>query len=1515
MTVAELPASDHGPRRGERGRSRWARAGFLLFAIFLALPCGSAVADTGHGFVAALTEAPAGTPISEPVAVAVDHSTGDTFVADAGGGEVDVFTAGGSYVTQFGEELVPSGVAVDEASGDVYLTSGDVVVVFKPTGTGAYELLSRWSGGTTPEEGFGGEVAGVAFDNSTSASDPHAGDVFVVDAGTNSVDVFEPMPAGADEAQEGMYVGALQGGRLEEPNGVAVDSATGDVYVADGVKGQVDVYSSAGLYERKLTGDGSPSGSFLGPEDEEGNVSAVAVEEGTGDVFVAEAERHVVSQLSEGGEWLGWITMTPSGQLSEPFGVALTASGDVEVADAGASAVDVFGPGVLVPDAKTSSASKVGKTTVVLGGVVNGEGRAAKYHFEWGESEAYGSQTPDQVAGSGEEKVQAEMSGLAPATTYHFRLVTENENGVNVGTDREFTTLPAVEALSTGPAQNVTATSATLTGSLTPKGAESYYYFQWGTSASYGNFSPAPPGFDAGTGNETVAAETQLSGLLANTTYHYRLVATDSYGTTYGEDARFTTAGPPRITSEPPSEVGHQAATLNANIDPGERESSYSFQYGETTGYGSETAPGKLTAGEAFTPVVASLGGLKLGAVYHYRVVASNSISTTYGPDQTFETVPSALIEGTAATGVGSSEAVIEADVNPLGSDTTVYFQYGTGPCKPDPSQCTSVPAPPGEDIGSGEAALTRSERLSGLQAGTTYYYRALAVNGLGTSEGRERVFTTGPTPSPPFALADNRAWEMVTPPDKHGAPVEALTSEGGIILAAEDGDVLTYVANGPLSEAAEGNRSPEMQQVIAMRTSEGWSSQDVATPSTRAQGTSASNAPEYQFFTPDLAYALVEPWGTTALSEPPLAPDATQKTMYLREDATGGYLPLVTEANVPVGTEFGGKLHFLSATPDLSHVVLRSAVSLTGPSSGKGLYEWSEGSLQFVSLLPSGSPASEAELGFDDHLLARAVSNDGTRVVWTSKDENSGSGHLYMRDTATGETVELDAAQGASEPATGSAQFQTASADGSKVFFTDTQKLTAESSSEPSHGEADLYECEMLERAGKLACDLKDLTSAHQSGEAAAVQGLVLGAGEDGEQVYLVAQGVLASNENGQGEVAQAGHDNLYELHETGQGATGGEWTSTFIGQLASEDSHEWEGNKGEGDAAFLTARVSPNGQYLAFMSAAILTGFDNTDTNPRAGGAHDEEVYLYDAQTATLTCVSCNPSGARPAGVYEPVGADGRVEAGEGAGLLVDRREIWRDHWLAGSIPGWTAQSLTSALYQSRYLSNEGRLFFDSADPLVPQVTTPTREETIEGERQQVGAENVYEYEPSGAGSCQSPSGGCVSLISSGASPHESAFLEATPSGNDVFFLTDAQLLPQDTDTAFDIYDARVCTTASPCLTPPALAPAGCSDADACRPAQPASQSPIGPSGTATFSGSGDVAAAKRAVLPEKASKPRARPLSKLATALATCRKRYPRSRHKRARCEAQARHRYAPKHKANKRSHRASTKGTRR
>ena len=138
---------------------------------------------------------------------------------------------------------------------------------------------------------------------------------------------------------------------------------------------------------------------------------------------------------------------------------------------------------------------------------------------------------------------------------------------------------------------------------------------------------------------------------------------------------------------------------------------------------------------------------------------------------------------------------------------------------------------------------------------------------------------------------------------------------------------------------------------------------------------------------------------------------------MYLRDNSTGAFLPLITGDNVAPGVSFGGHLHFAAATSDLTHVILRSTAPLLGAGSGAGLYEWHAGILTFVTRLPDGGIAPRAQLGFNDRVLNHAISQNGSRVFWTEKEENAGNGHLYMRDIANGVTIQLDKATGVPEP------------------------------------------------------------------------------------------------------------------------------------------------------------------------------------------------------------------------------------------------------------------------------------------------------------------------------------------------------------------------------------------------------------------------------------------------------------------------------------------------------------------
>jgi hypothetical protein len=298
--------------------------------------------------------------------------------------------------------------------------------------------------------------------------------------------------------------------------------------------------------------------------------------------------------------------------------------------------------------------------------------------------------------------------------------------------------------------------------------------------------------------------------------------------------------------------------------------------------------------------------------------------------------------------------------------------------------------------------------------------------------------------------------------------------------------------------------------------------------------------------------------------------------------------------------------------------------------------------------------------------------------------------------------------------------------------------------------------------------------------------------------------------------------------------------------------------------------------------MSDRSLTGYDNRDAN---SGVADEEVYLYDAQSHRLACASCDPTGARPVGVFD------NQEAGHE--LIVDEVHAWSQRWLAASIPGWDGNSSqgTVAQYQPRYLSDSGRLFFDSADALAPQDTN--------------GLEDVYEYEPEGVGACASSggafsekAGGCISLISSGTSREESALLDASESGGDVFFLTSARLLPQDTDTAFDVYDAHVCGGEGVPCSSAALSPPPCTTADACRTAPTPQPSLFGAPSSATFIGVGNgtpVTSPIKARPPSRAQE--------LARALKACRRNH--NKHKRSSCERLAHKKYPSKASKSSRS----------
>jgi hypothetical protein len=695
--------------------------------------------------------------------------------------------------------------------------------------------------------------------------------------------------------------------------------------------------------------------------------------------------------------------------------------------------------------------------------------------------------------------------------------------------------------------------------------------------------------------------------------------------------------------------------------------------------------------------------------------------------------------------------------------------------------------------------------------------------------------------------LADCRAYELVTPPGKDSGEPKAVTvgfSEARLegiegARAAAGGERMAWDSE----YALPGSQVPGLDY-LSTRDEGGWSSENVVPPQSVDEGPLCPFYVGTVGWSSDLSKGVLADGlyqGATGSSyegeslecghdEPRLVagePEGFQD-LFVRDSDTHAYqLVNVTPSGVtppPPPRNQNGEViltqyfpaSFLAGSTDLSHVVFEEELKLTPEApGGDDLYDWSAGGVHLVTILPDGTPVAGMLAGATKNTpieqatntfvapnianFRHAVSADGSRIFFQA------AGNLYVRENATS-TVQLDASQ-AGGPG-GGGQFMAASEDGSRVFFLDEASAALTANTQPGSG-ANLYEY-----------DLEDghLTDITPDGDAGVLG--VSGASEDGSYVYFVAEGALEGTQG-----ASVGQPNLYLDHA---GAL------TFVATLsASSDSCDWatdtycppENTLDEG----LTARVSANGHFIGFTSTRSLTGYDNTDVHT---GQPDAEVFLYEAATNHLSCASCDPSGAPPSApgiIRYPARPD------TNGGLRND--------------------------YPQRNVSDNGQVFFETADELLPAATN--------------GRRNVYEYEH-----------GQLYLISSGKSEADSYFLDASVDGSDVFFATAQRLLHRDEDSVYDIYDARI----GGGFPEPPSAPVPCAGEE-CRSAlEPAPAFPI-PAST-SFSGSGNLSTSSE---PAKPAVPKPRPLTRaqqLARALKACRRQ---PKRKRQACERSARRRY--------------------
>ena len=306
-------------------------------------------------------------------------------------------------------------------------------------------------------------------------------------------------------------------------------------------------------------------------------------------------------------------------------------------------------------------------------------------------------------------------------------------------------TVSSAPAVLTEEPSAVTASGATLNAAVDPNGREvSECRFQYGTTAAYGSSIPCTKA--PGSGTSFVAVAAALSGLAANTEYHYRILARNSAGTSEGSDRTLTTGPRPAVATGAAGALTRSTATLNATVDPqGSEVSECRFEYGTTAAYGSSapcaSSPG---AGTSAVAVTAALSALAADTEYHYRILARNSAGTSPGADRTLKTLPAPPTAATApATSLTPTTATLNGAVNPNGAQvSSCQFEYGTSAAYGSIAPCTPSP-------GAGSSPVAVSAAIAGLTAGTTYHFRVSATGAGGPGAGADETLTTPSAPAP----------------------------------------------------------------------------------------------------------------------------------------------------------------------------------------------------------------------------------------------------------------------------------------------------------------------------------------------------------------------------------------------------------------------------------------------------------------------------------------------------------------------------------------------------------------------------------------------------------------------------------------------------------------------------------------------------------------------------------------------------------------------------------------------
>jgi hypothetical protein len=677
-------------------------------------------------------------------------------------------------------------------------------------------------------------------------------------------------------------------------------------------------------------------------------------------------------------------------------------------------------------------------------------------------------------------------------------------------------------------------------------------------------------------------------------------------------------------------------------------------------------------------------------------------------------------------TGSLSNRNVSELEADPTGlhggsgTVTVLTTHEGGGGFS---SGASEVPVGGGKIAGGATATATGT--VSGLSVDTDYRFRVVTTsecNGVGEplceADGESASFTTYPQAA--TILPDGRAYELVSPAQKSGGEVfPAAPRIGSCRECKPPGNSISVVF--PMQSSPNGDAVAYMGYPFSPNEGASVFNSYV---SHRSSGGWRTTAVSPMLLSTkgghDLAFDDSLSLGTISQGSPQLAPSAPvgYGNLYLQNTSSPDSLTPIIASAPPNRSAGSFALGYAGHSPDFSAQFFTANDALTAASA-------------FAPAPPdpgnSGRDLYEVsggQLALVNVLSGNSAVASGSEFASSSPDAHPVSENGRRVFWHVGSTLYVRENGQITRQLAHGGSFLTASSDGLRVLFAD----------------GCLYSL--------LTEGCTDLTAGHGG-----FQGIA-GQSESLSRIYFVDTAALpGSGKNSRNQEAEAGKANLY-LYEAGS-------PTRFIATLLASDGNvsNQHGNLADWAAApnERGAEASPDGRYLAFGSTAELTGQANAgpceevEVQTEQGTEHKivrascNEVFLYDSATGRLTCPSCNPAEEAPLGNST-------------------LRRIEEE-------PPWEPQP--------RYLTDQGRLYFDSADRLSTQDTNG-------------GIEDVYEAEPLGIGSCVQ-SDGCVSLISSGIGSVDSNFLAMDGNGGNVFFTTREQLVPKDTDRLIDLYDAR--------------------------------------------------------------------------------------------------------------------------